>query len=340
MTRVIATEDLSTTLPLSVLVSERHQHPDPSRASPRATGLWVGPFRGTRRGQGTDFDDLRDYVAGDEVRHIDWKVSARRGNLHTRLYREEKEHVMTFLADFRGPMFTGSKTLLSVTTGRLLAGLIWHAIDASSRVSLMVVTDEGIQSTRPASGHKSAIAACGLLASCFAVARTSSMSSTKSPAQSATKSSTKSPAQSATNSATQSATNMLNTALQELLALGRQVGTVVVASNFVDSGHDNFFATLNTLSQARPVVAIHMEDPLCYEGLPSGRYRYQSDSRGKPSPRVTQLRGSDRDKLLDYLATQRATLIEHFRTAKVSLVDGRISLSQVKAILHHQGLLS
>ena len=320
MSRVIATEDLSTTLPLSVLVGERHQHPDPSRASPRATGLWVGPFRGTRRGQGTDFDDLRDYVAGDEVRHIDWKVSARRGNLHTRLYREEKEHVMTFLADFRGPMFTGSKTLLSVTTGRLLAGLIWHAIDASSRVSVMVVTDDGIQSTRPASGHKSAIAACGLLASCFAAARTRSMSPTK--------------------SSTKSSTNMLNTALQELLALGRQVGTVVVASNFVDSGRENFFATLNMLSQARPVVAIHMEDPLCYEGLPSGRYRYQSDSRGKPSPRVTQLRGSDRDKLLEYLATHRATLIEHFRTAKVTLVDGRIGLSQVKAILHDQGLLS
>ena len=324
MSRVIATEDLSTTLPLSVLVGERHQHPDPSRAPPRATGLWVGPFRGTRRGQGTDFDDLRDYVAGDEVRHIDWKVSARRGNLHTRLYREEKEHVMTFLADFRGPMFTGSKTLLSVTTGRLLAGLIWHAIDASSRVSVMVVTDDGIQSTRPASGHKSAIAACGLLASCFAAARTSSMSPTKSSMKSTTKSST----------------NMLNTALQELLALGRQVGTVVVASNFVDSGRENFFATLNMLSQARPVVAIHMEDPLCYEGLPSGRYRYQSDSRGKPSPRVTQLRGSDRNKLLEYLATHRATLIEHFRTAKVTLVDGRIGLSQVKAILHDQGLLS
>ena len=332
MTRVIATEDLSTTLPLLVLVGERHQHPDPSRASPRATGLWVGPFRGTRRGQGTDFDDLRDYVAGDEVRHIDWKVSARRGNLHTRLYREEKEHVMTFLADFRGPMFTGSKTLLSVTTGRLLAGLIWHAIDASSRVSVMVVTDEGIQSTRPASGHKSAIAACGLLASCFATARTSSMSPTKSSTKSTTKPTKK--------SSKKSSTNMLNTALQELLALGRQVGTVVVASNFVDSGRENFFATLNMLSQARPVVAIHMEDPLCYEGLPSGRYRYQSDSRGKSSPRVTQLRGSDRDKLLEYLATQRTTLIEHFRTAKVTLVDGRIGLSQVKAILHHQGLLS
>ena len=314
MTRVIATEDISTTLPISVLLAERHQHPDPSRAPPRATGLWVGPFRGTRRGHGTDFDDLRDYVAGDEVRHIDWKVSARRGNLHTRLYREEKEHVMTFLADFRGPMFTGSKTLLSVTTGRLLAGLIWHAIDASSRVSVMVVTDEDIHSTRPASGHKSAIAACGLLASRFAVARTRSTSST-SP-------------------------DMLNTALQELLALGRQVGTVVVASNFADSARENLITPLNMLSQTRPVVAIHMEDPLCYDGLPSGRYRYQSDSRGKSSPRVTQLRKSDKDKLLKYLATQRATLIEHFRTAKVPLLDGRIGLSQVKAILHHQGLLS
>ena len=322
------TEDLSTTLPLSVLVNERHQHPDPSSLPPRGTGLWVGPFRGTRRGQGTDFDDLRNYAAGDEVRHVDWKVSARRGTLHTRLYREEKEHVMTFVADFRNAMFTGSRELLSVTTGRLLAGLAWHAIDAGSRVSMMIITDNGIQSTRPASGHKSAIAACGLLASAFASAsHAASLATGHADSY-------------AVGASDEQSSNTMHTALEELLGLGRRVGTVVLASNFADVGHEQRVAMLGMLSQARPVVAIHMEDALCVDGLPAGRYRYLSRRHGGLTPRMTQLRGSDQRKLREHLAAQQAVIIEHFRSAKVTLLDGRIGLPRIKAELRHQGFLS
>jgi len=317
--------DLSTTLPLSTLVNLRHQQPDPSNLPPRGTGLWVGPFQGIRRGQGTHFDDLRSYVAGDEVRHIDWKVSARRNHLHTRLYREEKEHVMTFVVDFRNVMFSGSTELLSVTSGRLLAALLWHAIDVGSRVSLTVLTDKGIQSTQAASGHSSAIAACGLLASNFAAARSASRTthilSDDNKAHLEAKHST------------------LTSVLDELLALGRRAGTIVLASNFVDTDAD-FVKNLNMLSLSRPMVGLHIEDALCFDGIPAGHYRFIASRNGKALPRSTHLRVRDQARLIKKLDRKRDIIIEQFRSAKVTLIDGRIGLEPIKAELRHLGFLA
>ena len=313
------TDDLATTLPLSALVNARFQRLRRSNQSTRGTGLWVGPFHGVKRGQGTDFDDLRNYSAGDEVRHLDWKVSARRGNLYTRLYREEKERVVTFVADFRSTMFTGSNELLSVTAGRLLAALQWQAIDAGSRVSMMTVSNEAIHSTRPASGHKSAIAACGLLASTFESARASA-----------------SITQAGSTRKTDRAS--LTLALDKLLTMGRHVGTIVLASNFNDS--KNFSESLTQLALARPVVAIHIDDPLCFDGLPTGRYRYIAHDNGSSAARTVQIRAHDRRRLADQLAKQHQQLFNVFEQAKVSLIDGRIGLASIQSELVQQGYLA
>lgn len=323
-----------------MLVNQRYQQLEPSSVSPHGTGLWVGPFHGVRRGQGTDFDDLRKYSAGDEVRHIDWKVSARRGSLHTRLYREEKERVITFVADFRRTMFNGSNELLSVTTGRMIAALLWHAIDEGSRVSIKIICDDAIHSTQPASGHKSAIAACGLLASTFESARANSSTNQ-----------TDSTIKSVSSSVRPSTGPSLTQALDELLSAGRRVGTIVLASNFVEavgattsgesfSSRNSLGMSLLNLSLARPVVAIYLEDPLCFEGLPSGRYRYLTHSGGQPAPRITQLRSRDKQRLKKQLAKQHSLLCDLFESAKVSLIDGRIGYTNIKTELIRQGFLA
>lgn len=321
--------DLATTLPLSLLVNQRHQHPEQYRPIPIKAGLWVGPFQGAKRGQGTDFDDLRDYVAGDELRHIDWKTSARRGNLSTRLYREEKEHVVTFVTDFSSPMFTGSEELLSVTTGRLTAALMWHAIDAGSRLSLVALSDTNLESTRPATGHSSAIAACSLMASTFKNARTIALENERSSPNNNIKQRIK-------HSTEQKS---LTHALEELLALGRRVGSVILVSNFTNTS-DSFLIRLKELAKARPLIAIHVEDPLCFDGLPSGRYRYQSTHKGRINLRIAQLRSQDRQKLMDILQKQQQQVHDVFEEAKVSLIDGTQSLSVIKTTLHQQGYLA
>lgn len=306
-----------------MLVGARHQQPKQFRIPSLKAGLWVGPFQGVKRGQGTDFDDLRDYVAGDELRHIDWKTSARRGHLSTRLYREEKEHIVTYVADFTGPLFTGSTELLSVTIGRLTAELMWHATDAGSRLSVMTLSDAEIKFTQPAAGHSSAIAACGLLASSFESARHAALDA---------------PSQLNLTKANSTPSSLAH-ALETILSLGRRVGTVILISNFTQSNSD-FASQLKELGKARPLIAIHVDDPLCVDGLPPGRYHYLSLNNGKYQSRIAELRGQDRQKLVTLLRQQQQQVYALFKEAQVSLIDGRQSLSVIKATLNQQGYLA
>ena len=68
-----------------------------------------------RRGQGLEFDDLRQYLEGDDIRHIDWQVTARSGKPHVRLFREERERTVTVVLDLSPSMFTGTRRLRAVT---------------------------------------------------------------------------------------------------------------------------------------------------------------------------------------------------------------------------------
>lgn len=80
-----------------------------------------------RRGQGSDFESLRDYVIGDDPRHIDWAATARRGNLVTRLYQHERNHTVVLAVDrsrLMGARCTDGRTKLD------------HAVDAALTLSL------------------------------------------------------------------------------------------------------------------------------------------------------------------------------------------------------------
>jgi uncharacterized protein (DUF58 family) len=79
------------------------------------------------RGQGSDFESLRDYVIGDDPRHIDWAATARRGRLVTRLYQHERNHTVVLALDLSRPMgsrCTGERTKLD------------YAVDAALTLSL------------------------------------------------------------------------------------------------------------------------------------------------------------------------------------------------------------
>ena len=71
--------------------------------------LLSGRHRSKLRGRGLDFDEVRQYVAGDDIRNIDWKVTARVGLTHTKVYTEEKERPVFFVLDQSSSMFFGSQ---------------------------------------------------------------------------------------------------------------------------------------------------------------------------------------------------------------------------------------
>ena len=75
-----------------------------------ALALLAGQQSSSRRGRGLDFDDVRKYYPGDDVRSIDWRVTARTSDPHTKVFREERERPVLIALDQRNSLFFGSKT--------------------------------------------------------------------------------------------------------------------------------------------------------------------------------------------------------------------------------------
>ncbi len=99
----------------------------------------LGAHRGVHRGRGLEFEEVRPYVAGDDARSIDWRVSARRGRLHTKLFREERERPVWLLVDLQPGMFFASRTQLkSALAVRTAALLAWVASHAGDRVGAVI----------------------------------------------------------------------------------------------------------------------------------------------------------------------------------------------------------
>lgn len=104
-----------------------------------AQALLLGSHRSAHHGRGLEIEEVRPYVAGDDPRHIDWRVTARRGRPHTKLFREERERPVWLLVDLGASMFFGSRSQLKSTVGvRATALLAWAASLAGDRVGAVV----------------------------------------------------------------------------------------------------------------------------------------------------------------------------------------------------------
>jgi uncharacterized protein (DUF58 family) len=105
-----------------------------------ARAHYLGAHRTVQRGRGLEFEEVRPYVAGDDARSIDWRVSARRGRLHTKLFREERERPVWLLVDLQPGMFFASRAQLkSALAVRAAALLAWNAALGGDRVGAVVV---------------------------------------------------------------------------------------------------------------------------------------------------------------------------------------------------------
>jgi len=76
----------------------------------QARQMLAGGHKSRFRGRGMDFDQVRIYQPGDDVRSIDWRVTARTQTPHTKIFSEEREKPILVITDLRSPMFFGSKS--------------------------------------------------------------------------------------------------------------------------------------------------------------------------------------------------------------------------------------
>jgi len=100
-----------------------------------------GGHRSAQRGRGLEFEEVRPYATGDDARSIDWRVTARRGKPHTKLFREERERPVWLVADLHPGLFFGSrrqfKSALLLQAAALLA---WVAALGGDRVGAVITS--------------------------------------------------------------------------------------------------------------------------------------------------------------------------------------------------------
>ena len=102
------------------------------------------------RGRGLNFEEIRRYLAGDDIRNMDWKVTARTRKPHVRVYTEERDRPVLLVVDQRITMFFGSRgTMKSVTAAETAALAAWRVFSAGDRVGAVVFNDSDLTVVKP-----------------------------------------------------------------------------------------------------------------------------------------------------------------------------------------------
>jgi uncharacterized protein (DUF58 family) len=114
-----------------------------------------GEYLSSFRGQGLDFDDFREYQHGDEVRFIDWNVTARMNEPYVRKFREERELSVIMAVDVSGSADFGSKHLSKRELSAEIAAVLgFSALQNGDKVGLLVFAGEPVMFVPPGKGSR------------------------------------------------------------------------------------------------------------------------------------------------------------------------------------------
>jgi uncharacterized protein (DUF58 family) len=216
---------------------------------PRLAPAVVSARGGTRlskqRGRGIDFSEVRPYQPGDDVRTIDWRVTARKNVVHTKVFREERERLTLVVVDQTQSMFFGSRERLKSVAAAEFAGLAaWRAIRQNDRVGGVIIGNDALAIHKPYRNIKPLARFLGDLAR-FNRALT--------------------PGSPAPGSA------QMTEALWRVRRLARSRYRIYFVSDFQSMG-EHWHETFRALARHNEVVAIRVYDPLERDLPPADRY--------------------------------------------------------------------
>lgn len=183
-----------------------------------------GDFRSIFKGSGLEFDDVRPYQYGDDIRTIDWNVSAKGHGTFVKTFREEKEQTVFFILDVSASGDIGSPGKTKADIGKEICGVLaLSASKESSHVGLICYSDVKERYLKPTKGHSQAYEMISALAQLK-------------------------PRSSGTN---------LSKAISFALNTIKRRSVVILISDFIDEG---FYANLKSLARRHDLVMIHISD--------------------------------------------------------------------------------
>lgn len=122
----------------------------PRQVRSLGSGNYVSPFKG----RGMEFDEVRPYAQGDDVRSIDWRVTARSGRPHTKLFREERERAVLLFVDLRPAMFFATRGAFKAVRAAQAAALLgWAALARGDRLGGLLFDERSHLELRPGRGQ-------------------------------------------------------------------------------------------------------------------------------------------------------------------------------------------
>jgi uncharacterized protein (DUF58 family) len=120
-------------------------------------GLLSGTYRSVFKGQGIEFDEVREYTDNDDIRTIDWNVTARMGAPFTKTFREEREILLFVILDVSGSMYSGAAGAMKIDVASEVSALvIYSAIQNNDRVGGVLFSDTIEKWIPPAKGKSHA----------------------------------------------------------------------------------------------------------------------------------------------------------------------------------------
>jgi len=204
-----------------------------------------GAYLSSFKGRGMEFDESRIYQAGDDIRNMDWRVTARTGTAYTKVFREERERPVLFWLDLNDTMmFATRKKFKSVIATKLATLIAWSAANNNDRVGGLVFSaDEHIE-LKPRRGKSAVLDFIGR--------------STKHPAWQ--------------NKAPESPRNMAS-AVSRLRKVTHPGSLIFMISDFRDMDEKAYSHLANT-ARHNDIILIKITDPIEVDLPLSGSYKF------------------------------------------------------------------
>ena len=123
------------------------------------SSVLAGRKRSRLRGRGLDFDELRHYRPGDDIRTMDWKITQRTGSPYVRVYTEERDRPVWLVIDQRLSMFFGSQCQMkSVAAAEAAALTAWRVLGVGDRIGAVIFNDEQQFVAKPSRSERATLA--------------------------------------------------------------------------------------------------------------------------------------------------------------------------------------
>ena len=200
------------------------------------TSVLSGRYASRLRGRGLNFEEIRRYLPGDDIRTMDWKVTARTRSPHVRVYTEEKDRAILLVVDQRINMFFGTRDKLkSVTAAELAALGAWRAVAVGDRIGAVVFNDAELFDIQPQRSQKTVMSILGNVVQMNHALRA--------------------------DTPVEPNAGMLNRALEKALQLVSHDGLIVMISDFfgVDEQTERLTARI---AEHNDVLALLVHDPI------------------------------------------------------------------------------